>query len=190
MGSGVEKAVELKPRTSARREPAVNVRLLGPMAVSREGTAVALPASRKVRALIGYLALAPHPVTRSKLCELLWDVPNDPRGELRWCLSKARGLLDEPGKRRIETRGDTIALDLSDCLVDGVEISRATQEGFASLPPERLRELCGLFAGDFLDGLEIERNPQFNSWLIAERRRFRGCHTALLEHLGQDRPRR
>ncbi len=159
-----------------------------PWRSAAKGTAVALPASRKVRALIGYLALAPHPVTRSKLCELLWDVPNDPRGELRWCLSKARGLLDEPGKRRIETRGDTIALDLSDCLVDGVEISRATQEGFASLPPERLRELCGLFAGDFLDGLEIERNPQFNSWLIAERRRFRGCHTALLEQLAKTAP--
>jgi len=188
VGSGVEKAVELEPRDPAHTEPAVDVRLLGPMAVSRKGSAAALPASRKVRALIGYLALAPHAVTRSRLCELLWDVPNDPRGELRWCLSKVRGLLDEPGKRRVQTRGDTIALDLSDCFVDVVEINRATQEGFASSSPERLRRLCGLFVGDFLDGLEIERNPQFNSWLIAERRRFRGCHTALLEHLSKTAP--
>jgi DNA-binding SARP family transcriptional activator/Flp pilus assembly protein TadD len=188
VGAVVEKAVELKPRKAAGAAPAVDVRLLGPMAVSRKGTAVALPASRKVRALIGYLALAPHAVTRSRLCELLWDVPNDPRGELRWCLSKVRSLLDEPGRRRVETRGDTIALDLDDCFVDVVEIGRATQEGFASFSSGQLKELCGLFVGDFLDGLEIERNPQFNSWLIAERRRFRGCHTALLEHLAKTAP--
>jgi TolB-like protein len=31
--------------------------------------------------------------------------------------------------------------------------------------------------------MEIERNPAFNGWLIAQRRRFRGRHAALLEHL-------
>src|SRR5262249_28627839 len=121
-------------------------------------------------------------------CELLWDVPNDPRGELRWCLSKARSILDEPGKRRVKTCGDTIALDLGDCSVDVVEVARATQAGFQAIASERLRELSALFAGDFLDGLDIERSPQFSGWLIAERRRFRGCHTALLEHLAKSVP--
>ncbi|HWN47554.1 MAG TPA: hypothetical protein VNM71_09350, partial [Steroidobacteraceae bacterium] len=63
------------------------VRLLGPLALSRGSDALTLPSSRKVRALLGYLALASRPVARSQICELLWDVPNDPRGELRWCLS-------------------------------------------------------------------------------------------------------
>ena len=185
MGVGVEKAVESNrlPRTGGA--PSVDVRLLGPMAINRDGMALALPASRKVRALIGYLSLAPHPVTRSKLCELLWDVPNDPRGELRWCLSKARSILDEPDRRRVQTRGDTIALDLAGCSVDVIEIARATQQGLHTFAPERLRQLLALFAGDFLDGMEIERSAQFNGWLIAERRRFRGCHTALLEHLAK-----
>ncbi len=75
---------------AARDGPPVEVRLLGPLAVRRHGVAAALPASRKVRALLAYLALAPHPVRRSQLCELLWDGPSDPRGELRWCLSKIR----------------------------------------------------------------------------------------------------
>ncbi len=69
--------------------------MLGPLAIRRDGRALALPASRKVRALFAYLALAPLPVSRSQLCELLWDVPNDPRGELRWCLSKIRGSLTD-----------------------------------------------------------------------------------------------
>jgi DNA-binding SARP family transcriptional activator len=91
----------------------VRVQMLGPLTISRGGDSLTLPASRKVRALFAYLALAPRPIGRTRLCELLWDVPNDPRGELRWCLSKIRSLLDEPARRRVETRGDTVALDLA-----------------------------------------------------------------------------
>ena len=127
------------------------------------------------------------PVTRSQLCELLWDVPNDPRGELRWCLSKIRGLVDEPGRRRVDTQADTIRLDLTDCFVDAIEIARAAQD-IETLAPERLRALAALFAGDFLEGLEIDRSPAFNGWVTAQRRRFRGCHAALLEHLVKSAP--
>ena len=78
-------------RTWKAAQSGIRVRMLGPLTISRDGIALQLPASRKVRALFAYLAMAPHPVGRSRLCELLWDVPNDPRGELRWCLSKLRG---------------------------------------------------------------------------------------------------
>jgi DNA-binding SARP family transcriptional activator len=181
VGAGVEMPVD--SYEAGRAGGALQVRLLGPLTISRGGVAPALPASRKVRALFAYLSLAPHAVARSQLCELLWDVPNDPRGELRWCLSKLRGIVDEPGRRRVETLGDAIRLNLEDCFVDAIEIARAAQEGIATLAPERLRALAGLFAGDFLEGLEIDRSPAFNSWLVAQRRRFRGCHAAVLEHL-------
>ncbi|WP_238531884.1 transcriptional regulator [Achromobacter arsenitoxydans] len=167
---------------------AIHVRMLGSMAVSRAGAALALPPSRKLRALIAYLALAPHAVNRAHLCELLWDIPNDPRGELRWCLSKARALLDEPGRRRIETAQDTVRLDLADCRVDVLEIGQAMQQGIDKAGLERLRELAALFVGDFLDGLEIGRSPFFNSWLTAQRRRLRACHAAVLEHLAAGLP--
>ena len=185
VGDGVEKSVETHPLEQSDAAAAVAIRLLGPLGIRRQGVELALPASRKVRALLAYLSLAPRPVSRTQLCELLWDVPNDPRGELRWCLSKLRGLIDEPNRPRLASRGDSIKLDLADCFVDAAEITRATQHGLASLPPERLRSLSELFAGEFLDGLEIDRNPGFNSWLTAQRRRFRGCHTALLEQLAK-----
>lgn len=159
--------------------------MLGSLAAWRDGAALALPRSRKARALLAYLALAPQAVTRSRLCELLWDAPNDPRGELRWCLSKVRSLVDERGRRRVHTRDDTIWLDLADCHVDALEITRATEEGLATLALERGRALSALFAGDFLEGLEIDRSPAFGGWLTAQRRRFRGCHAALLEHLAR-----
>jgi DNA-binding SARP family transcriptional activator len=158
------------------------------MTIYRDGLALSLPASRKMRALLAYLALAPAPVLRSPLCELLWDVPNDPRGELRWCLSKIRSIVDEVGRPRVYTRGDTIGLDLKDCFVDAIEIARATEQGIDALTPERLRTLSTLFNGDFLEGLEIDRSPVFNGWLTAQRRRFRACHAALLEHLAKSVP--
>jgi TolB-like protein len=160
----------------------VDVRMLGPLTVYRGEVPLALPASRKVRGLFAYLALSPHAVARSQLCELLWDVPNDPRGELRWCLSKIRGFVDEPDRPRIDTQADTVRLDLAGCFVDVIEITRATQD-IASLDAARLRDLEGLFGGDFLEGLEIDRSPAFNGWLNAQRRRFRGCHAAVLEQL-------
>ncbi|QPC89848.1 transcriptional regulator [Mesorhizobium sp. INR15] len=171
-------------RSSPSSEPSgLSVRLLGQLAIVRDGVPVALPASRKMGALFAYLALAPHPVGRSRLCELLWDVPNDPRGELRWCLSKLRGVLDGPDRRRVETQGDTVALRLDDCFVDAPVIVAATAHGFSKLGIERLRGLANLFAGDFLDGLELDRSPLFNNWLTAQRRRFQSCHAAVLEHL-------
>lgn len=166
----------------------LSVRLLGPLAISRNDVPVTLPLSRKLRALFAYLALAPHPVGRSRLCELLWDVPNDPRGELRWCLSKLRGALDAPGRHRVVTQGDTVALDLSDCPVDALEVGQAATQGLGTLDVERLRALAKLFAGDLLDGLELERSPHFNSWLIAQRRRFSACHAAVLEQLVESLP--
>jgi TolB-like protein/DNA-binding SARP family transcriptional activator/Flp pilus assembly protein TadD len=114
---------------------------------------------------------------------LLWDVPNDPRGELRWCLSKARGILDEPGRQRVRTQGDTIALDLGDCFVDALEVARAIDKGLDTHVSGELPKLCSMFSGDFLDGLEIDRSPQFQGWLVSQRRRFRGCQTALLENM-------
>src|SRR4030095_4782394 len=118
------------------------------MTITRNGVALARPASRKAGGLAAYLALSPMPVGRSRLCELLWDVPNDPRGELRWSLSKIRGIVDEPGHRRLVTSDDRVALDLADCLVDVVEIANAMQGGIGNLPVERLQALSPLFAGD------------------------------------------
>src|SRR5687768_705151 len=147
-----------------------------------------MPASRKVRALIGYLALASRPPNRSQICELLWDVPNDPRGELRWCLSKIRGLVDEKGRKRVIADGSSIRLDLTECLVDTLEVTRAPEHGIQKLGVERQRELAKLFGGELLEGLEIARSPMFDAWITAERRRFRGIQTVLLENLARALP--
>jgi len=163
-------------------------RLLGPFQLSRGGDILKLPSSRKVRALLGYLVLASRPVTRSQICELLWDVPNDPRGELRWCLSKIRGLIDEKGRKRVIADGSTIRVDLSDCIVDTLEVTRAPEHGIQKLGVDRQQALAAHFAGELLEGLEISRSPLFDAWITAERRRFRGIQAVLLENLARALP--
>src|SRR5690606_4856267 len=105
------------------------------------------------------------------------------RGELRGCLSKARRLLDGPNHPRIQSDGGNVRLDLHDCDVDVVAIDRQMQVGLDTLETEGLRFMLSRFIGDFLDGLEIGRNPLFNSWLIAQRRHYRAYRMALLEQL-------
>ena len=166
----------------------LHFRLLGPLQLSRGGEVLKLPSSRKVRALLGYLVLASRPVARSQICELLWDVPNDPRGELRWCLSKIRGLVDENGHKRVIADGTSIRIDLGDCLVDTLEVTRAPEHGIQKLGVERQKALAAQFAGELLEGLEIARSPMFDAWITAERRRFRGIQTVLLENLSRSLP--
>jgi len=161
----------------------VEIRLLGRTAVVRDGAVVPLPRSRKVRTLLGYLALSPQPVPRSRLCDLLWDVPNDPRGELRWCLSKLRALLDAPGRARVITADDRVGLDLAGVRVDALDVERAVGGGIARIAHAELAALCDRFAGDLLDGVDIDGTPELAGWLAAQRQRYRSLHVELLRAL-------
>jgi DNA-binding SARP family transcriptional activator/TolB-like protein len=180
---GVEIPMDSRSLLPPGDEASIRVRMLGPLEIRRNGAPVPLPASRKVRGLFAYLALAPRGATRSQLCELLWDSPNDPRGELRWCLTKLRRLVDDADRARVLAQEDTIRLDLADCFVDAIEVGRATAGGVEALTTERTGALARLFDGDLLEGLEIDRSPAFAGWLTGQRRRFRNAQTALLEQL-------
>ena len=167
----------------------LQLRLLGPTAVIRDGASVPLPRSRKVRALLAYLALSSHAVTRSRLCDLFWDVPNDPRGELRWCLSKLRGILDDEKHARVVTSDDRVSLQLDHVQVDALTIEHAVSKGLDQATTEELAELASLFSGDFLDGLDVD-SPALASWLSAQRVRFHTMHVdvlrALVERAGHE----
>ena len=53
-----------------------------------------------------YLILTGRRYRRKRLCNLFWDLPDDPRASLRWSLSRLRSLVDEPGCERINNSGD------------------------------------------------------------------------------------
>src|SRR6201997_3412049 len=132
------------------------VLLLGPLQVFQNEARLPQPTSRKVRALLAYLAMAPRPVTREKLCELFWDVADDPRSELRWCLSKLRPLVDRPTTTRIVADRKQVWIDTSSLDVDAQSVARHAQKALAGASPSELRSLLALFRGDFLDGLSVD----------------------------------
>ncbi len=140
----------------------MQLRLLGPMAVIRDGEALPLPASRKTRALLGYLAAESRPVRRDRLCHLFWEVPDDPKGALRWSLSKLRGLFGEA----IVADRETATLDTSRIEVDFIELRAAIDQDLAR-SDEELERLCAAGAGDFLDDLDLANCDDFNAWRIA-----------------------
>ncbi|HEY0818023.1 MAG TPA: transcriptional regulator [Rhizobacter sp.] len=180
--------METGTETLAGPSGGLRLQLLGPLVLGRGDDPVALPASRKVRALLAYLAMAGHAVSRHHLCELLWDLPNDPRGELRWCLSKLRGVLDEGERLRVVADADSVRLDLSDVPVDALQLGLALQGGVAALAPDALRAWIARFRGDFLEGLDIPRSAAYTAWLTAQRRRHRAAQAAVLERLALSLP--
>ena len=84
------------PGSAAEERAVLEIKVLGGLEVIRDGAPAPLPRSRKTRALLGYLALTRSPQRREQLCDMFWEVPDDPRGALRWSLSKIRPLVDEP----------------------------------------------------------------------------------------------
>lgn len=183
-GRGSARPAKQPPSTAA----GLQLRLLGPLQLRRGDHAVALPTSRKLRALLAYLAMATRPVGRSPLCELLWDAPSDPRGELRWCLSRLRAALDEPECERVVSEDDAIRLYLGDCSVDALDLGHAIRAGVGSLSVDRLATIAAQVHGDFCEGLELEDSPAFGAWLAAQRRQLRAGHAALLEQLSNRLP--
>ncbi|MFZ5784525.1 MAG: transcriptional regulator [Pseudomonadota bacterium] len=168
--------------------PRLRLRLLGPLVVLRDGMPVPLPSSRKVRALLAYLAVAPQPVSRERLCALFWEVPNDPRGELRWCLSKLRSFLDDPARRRVQTTGDRVWLDLDDCDLDVRRLLGAVGSVPAVADLDGLQQLTALCGADFLEGIEHGGSVEFDHWLSARRSEFRSHQIGLLAEVSRRLP--
>lgn len=163
--------------------PELSIQLLGPLRVLRADVAVPLPASRKLRALVAYLAMSTRPQSREHLCKLLWPLPDDPRAQLRICLSSARKVIDAPERARVVCDDAGLRLDLQGVDVDALQVDAAVQAGLERQTLEQLHALVARISGEFLEGQEIDHCPAFTGWLVAQRRRFRAAHLALLEAL-------
>jgi pimeloyl-ACP methyl ester carboxylesterase/DNA-binding SARP family transcriptional activator/class 3 adenylate cyclase len=157
----------------------LTLRFLGELEIRRADTALALPQSRKTRALLAYLAFSGGPHRRERLCSLLWDVTDDPRAALRWSLSKLRPLVDDPGARRIVSEGDSIGFEARGATVDFLQVRARLAGGTESLPTETLLTLASEFRGDFLEGLELPDFFGFQSWCLAQREEARRVHATI-----------
>ena len=159
----------------------LEIRVLGRLEVTRDGAPTLLPPSRKTRALLAYLALTRTPHRREQLCEMFWDVPDDPRGALRWSLSKIRPLVDEPefprlvaDRQSVELRAE--ALDIDFFCAQACASAKAAATG-------DLARAAASFRGPLLADLDLPANSEFHSWLLGLREDARKLQAQILRTL-------
>lgn len=163
---------------------------LGELAVYRNDEALTLPASKRARALLAYLALTARPHRRDRLCEVFWEVPDDPRGALRWALSKLRGIVNDDRIVRLLADRERVVLEATAIDVDTQGLAAELKESSSSV--ERLQTIAKQLQEPLLAGIDLPDQPLFQQWLTAERKdatRLRAkalgrlaCHADLLPH--------
>jgi DNA-binding SARP family transcriptional activator len=191
---GTGRVESRKPdRRGDRPRPAgLGISLLGELDLRRDGVSLVLPASKKSRALFGYLCATGRPALRERLCALLWDGPDDPRAALRWSLTKLRPLLDDAGARRLHADREHVSFEAAGASIDLHEVRAALGSHPAEAPLAALRAAAGRFRGSFLEGLELPGCHLFHAWWVGEReevhRLHLGVRTALIARLQDDEP--
>ena len=161
----------------------LEIRVLGTFAVLRNGRDVGLPPSRKTRALLAYLAVVDSPQPRDRLCDLFWDVADDPRAALRWSLSKIRQIVDIEGRPALVTERNTVALRSESVALDLRRVTSTPMHDLASLDISELEDLARLFRGGFLEDLSLPRYRAFEAWRMSHVDNADLCRTQILRAL-------
>jgi pimeloyl-ACP methyl ester carboxylesterase len=144
---------------------------LGELAVFRHGEPLKLPASKRTRALLAYMALTARPHRRDRLCEVFWEVPDDPRGALRWSLSKLRSVVNEDGNERLVADRERVQLETSTIDVDLLRLQ--TELLKPNLSAEQLQAIVKQLREPVLAGIDLKEQEPFQYWLTAERQSAR-----------------
>src|SRR5947207_10874260 len=102
---------------------------------------------------------------------------DDPRGALRWSMSKLRAVLEDGGAGpRILADRERVAFQALGAEVDVAEVGAALARGLDAADVDRLRALVAAFRGPFLEGIELADFDEFHAWCVAERERWRTAH--------------
>jgi TolB-like protein len=181
---GNVKATQIRQLQSA--ENGLRIRLLGPVAIVIGEKPVPV-ASKKARALLGYLALRQGiQISRDLLTGLLWGERSESqaRASLRQTLSELRNALAGSQQQAIVANKESISWVSGSAWIDAKVLESA-----ASTDDDRaLRDAAELVGGDLMEGLSIGE-AGFQQWLAAERERFRlltcKIYTRLLERSEQ-----
>lgn len=149
------------------RVSVLRFQVLGDLKVFVDDQELVIPPSRKTRSLLGYLLLSGVPQRRERLCELLWDVPDDPRGALRWSLSKLRSVVSEHDVVFIEADRERVAIDTSAVPVDIHQVAELADEDSASI--ESLEAAWKSCRHILLQDCDLPNLSTFSAWLERER---------------------
>ena len=159
----------------------LEINVIAQMSVKRDGIEIPLISSRKTRALLAYLAITGQPQHREHLCEMFFDNTNDPRGALRWSLSKLRILLKENGVSQLVANQDTVSIDMRDVALD-YDVVRAIHDD-AQPPTDQLQHAATLLAQKPMASLELPRAEDYQIWLLGEREELQSLRGGIIRKL-------
>lgn len=145
----------------------LSIQTFGPLRIFFDGAELSLPPSRKTRALLGYLALTGASQRREHLCEMFWDLPDDPRSALRWSLSKLRPSVNFGDRTRLVSDRGRVQLDLEETEVDFPNIRRRANGNEVSIT-----ELDAFWTAAnrvLLEDCELPNQLDFTAWLAQQR---------------------
>jgi len=129
-----------------------------------------LPRSRKAKAALAFMCLAPdRQLSRARLAAILWDRSADAQARLslRQALHEISGAMGELAPELLTLDRETMALNTALCWIDA-----AAMVDPAMPPGEFLRsDLVSLCAGELLEGFD-GLSVSFDQWLLTERARL------------------
>jgi pimeloyl-ACP methyl ester carboxylesterase/predicted ATPase len=169
----------------------LEVRVLGPFSVLAGGAPVELPPSRKTRALLAYLAVTGRAHQRERLCEMFWDVPDDPRGSLRWSLSKIRQILSNAAAAELQADRNVVALGGMGIVLDYAALGPFMGPSLPDRGTQALKAAEALHRDGFLSDLSLPRCPAYEIWRVAVSDEVAVTRIRVLQELVlrlQDRP--
>ncbi|MDI3336794.1 BTAD domain-containing putative transcriptional regulator [Defluviimonas aestuarii] len=164
------------------RRNRLNIRLLGPLAVTcSDGTPASFP-TQKSQALLAMIALAgPGGLHRDTAADLLWSRSGQvqARTNLRQSLASLRKALGADAEV-IETRGPVLGLRSDAVALDVDALGKETPPQGAA---QRRDDLVA--ASTLLAGLTVNEAP-FEGWLTAERAKYTALLSSELARIAED----
>lgn len=128
--------------------------------------------SRRTIALLGYLVVERRPISRSFLAAMFW--PDE-------VTSKGRANLSRELHNLVQILPDCWELERQAVAFTPSAGTFIDIDAFVELEAEkRWNEAVDLLGGEFLEGLALDHNPEFENWLLGEREHWRGrCECVL-----------
>src|SRR5258706_2886908 len=167
------------------------LRLLGTPEVSHAEKRLTLQ-TRKVLALLAYLAVEQGVHSRDKITALLWPESHEERGKasLRRALAYLRESLNEPSHEHsghvpvpsthVLVKHHTLSFNFaSDFEIDtqtlqtAFTLARRRSSGDLRTHLAHLQMAASCYRGNFLDGLSLPDAPDFEDWLLLQRESWR-----------------
>ncbi len=152
------------------------------MQVERAGQPVHGFESRRALALLCYLAAQGQPQSRAHLADLFW--PDKPEARGRGNLSRVLNNINTLLPDCVSAERETVTFNAAACWLDVTAFTALTQ------PPAdnaALTEAVALYRDDFMAGMYLDDCPDFETWLVVERERWRqqaaaALHTLIAHH--------